>query len=397
MAMKCSQLGRMRVQSQVRVLGFVAALTTAFAVGQAVAGSPPLLFVYPGPYGFADGRSLTSPQTMDIDQITTRIPELPELSGVVLMVYWSTLCPTVACDFSLIDKTLDYWQAHGKRVVLEVSTNGFPIRVKPTGPDDIAGATPDWVMRQIKAYPFSSRVLGALPGEQDRVTLFPDFRDPKFLDLVSALVRQLAARYDGHQAVARIRISTGIMGEDNPMVGPPRQPMAGYTEAQWLDYCRRVSHVFFEAYHRTALEFDLGRLSYMWVRGRPDEKAAVEAFINDLLAHHVMLAFNGLSSESSGLLEPGVDTRDGAARTLSFVKQYHERGGRTKLEALSLLSAPRMKVVAGIVDTVRRINPDELVFFIDLAQAGAKVPSHSPLEAQARQNGEQILNELGYR
>jgi hypothetical protein len=37
------------------------------------------------------------------------------------------------------------------------------------------------------------------------------------------------------------------------------------------------------------------------------------------------------------------------------------------------------------------------VFFIDLALAAAKAPAHSPLETAARQNGEQILHELGYR
>ena len=146
--------------------------------------SPPL-FVYPGPYRFADGRALTSPQTMDAGQITTGIPDVPALAGVVLMVYWSTICPTPACDFSLIAKTIGYWHARGKHVVLAVATNGFPIRVKSAGPGDIEGATPEWVMRQIKTYSFSSRVLGGLPGEQDRVTQLNRIEQrPKRDDLV---------------------------------------------------------------------------------------------------------------------------------------------------------------------------------------------------------------------
>jgi hypothetical protein len=114
-----------------------------------------------------------------VEATRVRIPEVPALAGVVLMVYWSTICPTAACNFSLIDKTIEYWHARGKRVVLTVATNGFPIRVKSAGPGDIEGATPEWVMQQIKTYPFASRVLGGLPGEQDRVTQFPDFRDRK--------------------------------------------------------------------------------------------------------------------------------------------------------------------------------------------------------------------------
>jgi hypothetical protein len=61
-----------RMIAPMRVLGLAATLMTAFAFAQAVAASPPPLFVYPGPYGFADGRALTSPQTMDLDQVIRR-------------------------------------------------------------------------------------------------------------------------------------------------------------------------------------------------------------------------------------------------------------------------------------------------------------------------------------
>jgi hypothetical protein len=385
---------RMRVQSVAKSLGFVA-VWMATLVAQQEAMASPSLFVYPGAYRFADGRALTSPQTMDVDQITTRIPDVPALAGVVLVVYWSTICPTAACDFSLIDKTIDYWHARDKHVVLVVATNGFPIRVKSAGPGDIEGATPEWVMRQIKTYSFSSRVLGGLPGEQDRVTQFPDFRDHKYFDLVAALVRQLAGRYDGNPTVAQVRIATGAMGEDNPIVGVPGHPWAGYAESQWLDYSRRVSQLYFAAFHRSELQFDLTRLCYMWGHARPDEKSAVDSFIEELFRHHVMLAFDGLSSASGALLAPGYDMRDSAACSLSFLKRNHERGGRTKLEAAGLLSA--LQPTAGIIDAVRRIEPDELVFFIDLVQAAIKAPAHSPLETAARQEGEQILRELGYR
>jgi hypothetical protein len=252
-------------------------------------------------------------------------------------------------------------------------------------------------MRQIKTYSFSSRVLGGLPGEQDRVTQFPDFRDSKYFDLVAALVRQLAARYDGNPAVAQVRIATGAMGEDNPVVGVPGHPWAGYTESQWLDHSRHVAQVYFSAFHRSELQFDLTRLCYMWGHGGPDEKAAVDSFIDELFRHHVMLAFDGLSAASEKLLAPGYDMRDSAACSLSFLKRYHERGGRTKLEAAGLLSAPRMQPAAGIIEAVRRIKPDELVFFIDLVQAAIKAPAYSPPETAARQGGEQILRELGYR
>jgi hypothetical protein len=90
----------------------------------------------------------------------------------------------------------------------------------------------------------------------------------------------------------------------------------------------------------------------------------------------VVLAFDGFNSQSSMLLAPGYNiTRDRAACSLSFLKRYHARGGRTKLETYSLLSAPRMQAAAGIVGAIGTIKLDELVFFIDLVQAAAKEPA----------------------
>jgi len=54
------------------------------------------------------------------------------------------------------------------------------------------------------------------------------------------------------------------MGEDNPIVGVPGHPWPGYAEAQWLDFSRRVVQVYFPAFRRSELQFDLTRLCYMW-------------------------------------------------------------------------------------------------------------------------------------
>jgi hypothetical protein len=211
-------------------------------------------------------------------------------------------------------------------------------------------------------------------------------------------VRALASRYDGNPTIAQIRIATGAMGEDNPIVGVPGHPWPGYAEAQWLDFSRRVVQVYFSAFRRSELQSTLPACVTCGDPPRPNEKAAVQSFIDDLFRHHVVLAFDGFNSQSSMLLAPGYNiTRDSAACSLSFLKRYHARGGRTKLEAYSLLSAPRMQAAAGIVDAIGTIKPDELVFFIDLVQAAAKEPAPSPLVAMARRTGEQILHALGYQ
>src|SRR5579864_5029408 len=119
------------------------------ASGNFAAGRPALFFYSP-PFRPAGSLTLRSPPTLSADQITTLFPAIPEMSGVVLMVYWSTLCPQAdSCDFSLIDKTLDYWGRRGKKVLLAVATMGFPDSLPVHGTETLVGATPDWVLAKV--------------------------------------------------------------------------------------------------------------------------------------------------------------------------------------------------------------------------------------------------------
>jgi hypothetical protein len=186
----------------------------------------PALFFYPPEFRYGPGHILNSPQTVTAEQATTAFPAIPGMSGIVLMVYWSTLCPdSDRCDFSLIDTVLKFWAGRGKQVVLDVATIGYPYRSIPDGRDTL-GATPQWVMQQIETYEYpQTRILGELPYGVTRSAAMPDFRDPRFITLQSRLIEQLARRYDGHPAVAQIRIATGLMGEENPLVGPLVHPL----------------------------------------------------------------------------------------------------------------------------------------------------------------------------
>ena len=344
-----------------------AACFVFLTIALAQAGQPPDLYFYPPSYRYEDGHGLNSPQTMTLKQATIDFPQIREMAGVVLMVYWSTLCPREdMCDFSLIDDTLSYWARREKKVIIDVATMGFPILKDVGGKERIENATPDWVLRRTRSYELRTEVLGAARESNQIVGVFPDFRDPKFFSEVKRLIR-LLARYDGNSAVSQIRIATGMMGEDNPMVGPLSSPIAGYKEDMWLNYCRTVVAQYIQTFRRTELEFDIGRLSWMYSNGSTSDRIDVDNFVKYLARNRVLLAFDGLGSDSYEMLSSGLSDSNGVARSLFYIVQLKHEGYRVGLEAIGPVVGPRMTNIDGIARTIVSIVPNRLVFFQDFA------------------------------
>jgi hypothetical protein len=378
----------------------------AFGTVSGHASGLPDLFFYPPLYRFQDGRPLNSPQTMSLSQITTSVPYIREMSGVVLLVYWSTLCPNAGqCDFALIDKTLTYWAARGKKVILAVATMGYPIMLSENGELRTLSATPEWVLKSSGTYAYPARLLGVPPGSKEELAIFPDFRSSNFVQLVARLVQQLA-RYDGNPTIETIRIATGLMGEDNPRVGPVSSPMTGYREQDWLKYSSEVAELYIGSFHRSRLEFDIARLSWLYAMGSDADRKSIDGLIRNLLLHGSVLAFDGLDSDSLRLLHQGKDSRNGVAVSLNLVRMFKEQGGRIGLEAIGLLSSPRMSDISSIAQSVKEIRPDRLVFFTDVPQRISEVratesfgtaPTLALPESQRRTQVSSLFRALGYQ
>jgi hypothetical protein len=343
---------------------------------------------------------------MSLSQITTDVPDIPEMSGVVLLVYWSTLCPrSEQCDLTLIDQTLDYWSARGKRVILSIATMGYPIITSQSKDLQVQTATPDWVLRSSATYAYPARLLGAPAGVPEAPAVFPDFRDPNYEQMIAHLVQQMA-RYDGSPAIETIRIGTGLMGEDNPRVGPVSSPMKGYREQDWLSYSNEVIDLYIRTFHRSRLEFDIARLAWLYATGSNADRKSIDDLIGKLAAHGAVLAFNGLDSDSSKRLHEGKGSRNGVAVSLNLLKTFRELGGRIGLEAIGLLSSPRMTDISSIAQSVSEIAPDRLVFFTDVPQRiseargirslGAMVSS-SPADFQRSVKVISLVRALGYQ
>jgi hypothetical protein len=180
------------------------ALILDFAASEAAAGLPPELFFYLPPHKLADGRVMASPVTVDPAQITENFPDIPEMTGVVVAVYWSRLCPEEhRCDLSIIEHALDYWEKRGKKVILNVATVGHPMVVMRDGKRAMETPTPAWLLQKVSTYqmgapPIVPVARPCVPEPRVNTTL-PSYWDPRFLAATQELIQQLA-RFDGHPA-----------------------------------------------------------------------------------------------------------------------------------------------------------------------------------------------------
>jgi len=369
-----------------------------FSAGAARA-APPLLFFYPPPVQAADGRSIASPAALSLAQVTRDVPALPELAGVVVMLTWAQLCPQEhVCNVSIIRQAADYWHAKGRKIVLGVATVGFPT-VPVAVPGGFVGAvaapggqapalqtaTPGWVLRQVTTYRAETRVLDGRDPRAWAVVEFPSYADPRFAGLVDRLV-QVLAQFDGHPGIAQIRISTGLMSEDNPSPAGGRWLIPGYGDADWIGFCRTMSGIYRAHLRRTQLEFDLGVVALAWQRGDAEVKHAADAFVADLIAHDTFLAFDGLSSRTEDDLAHSGQSPQALPRIMHYLRQSVAAGQAVGLEAMQPLTAARMQDIDAIADAVVSLPAARLVLFpFAAAELDREHGGHSPSDARALQ------------
>jgi len=333
------------------------------------------------------------------------------MAGVVLIINWSQLCPTPdRCDFSIVEQVLSYWRTRGKRVILAVATVGYPYRSVEGGNPHYVSATPDWVLDQIQTYSADSLALGRI-GNQTRATVrFPSYSDPRFAKLIAALVQQLS-RFDGHVALSQIRISTGFLTEDNPSPAGPKWLIPGYTDLDWVAYCRQMANLFERNFHQTQLEFDFGVVALAYQRGGPAERLAVDRLVDHLIAQKTFLAFDGLQSSMVTSISPRAKQEDEVPRIVHYLKIAGDKYNGAGLEAMVPISDDRMQDVKSLVAVVKALKPSRLVLFPEAAgslnreRRGANEQNATatqwldvqPNAATANAHIHELLISLGYR
>ena len=352
--------------AMVRKLGLsvlAGAFATLLALGAVAAPSAtPQLYFYPPPIKTADGSLTASVPSLSVEQITTQFPAVPEMAGVSMIVNWSQLCPAgPKCDLSMIDQVLHYWSDRGKKVILAVATVGFPYKVMRGTEAYYQSATPDWVLDQVNTYSAPVKGFGRIHNSLDTVARFPSYADPRFTRLITQLVQQLS-RLDGNPAIAEIRISTGLLTEDNPSPAGPRWLIPNYTDLDWIQYCEQMVSIYYSNFHKSQLEFDLGFVSLAYARGGTAEKRGADQLMDRMIQHHIFLAYDGLRSSTIGDAAPNMQSRDGVSRSLYYLMDAQQHGCEIGLEG-GPLSAAFMQDVDAIAKTIRLIKPTRLVLW----------------------------------
>lgn len=323
-----------------------------------------LLFLYPSPMLVENGKMIASPITFRIEQITTMMPDTNEISGIVMIVYWSQLCPEQdKCDYSIIDNTLKYWAARNRKVVLCVATVGHPIEYGVLGNLQINNATPKWVLDKTVTYKKDTRVIG-YGGAQGvyKQEVFPYYTDQFFLQETERLVSDLAKRYDGNESLYSVRVATGVLGEDHPSSNGLRTGIPSYSDQDWIVYTNRILELYAMHFKRTQLEFDINRLSWIYVQRNAKLNSQIDALIDKMHDLKVFLSHNGLRAESLEKYRQK-PVKDGHAQSLKFLKAYKNAGGEIGLEAIGPIQSEKMSDIDEVVAAVNEFNPKRVVLF----------------------------------
>ena len=358
-AQSTSMASDLRIGGHVRTIAIAILPVVILILANFPVKARPALFFYPPPWTFPDGSVISSPLTVSEAQATTLFPAIREMSGVVVIVNWSAVCPLSAqCDFTMVDRIIDYWHSRGKQIVLCFATVGFPTRTWTAAGATYQSATPDWVLQNVDTY---SAIVPRLGGGGTMAMKFPAYSDRRFISLVQTFVHQLK-RFDGRPGLAELRMSLGLLGEDNPNpVGALRYQFPNFGHGDWLSYCRTIVAMFRREITHSKLEVDLGVIGWIAAIGSPTERVSASNLIQELVAARVFLAFDGLDDTSAQRL--GHPPRDGIDVNLQALVDAHRSGGEIGLEAIGPITASAMQNPGQIIQAVSLAKPDRLVFF----------------------------------
>lgn len=206
------------------------------ATSSPISLTPPLHASYPNFHGIFQFRGEEDPANASS----------PYLAGANITFYWSQLEPAQGhYNWKLLDQAMQPWIAHGKKVILRISTSGWAHWEPPYS----AQGTPQWVFNA--GVPFVTEVDGAL---------FPQYWHPLFLSNLGTFVHAMAQRYDANPHLAYIQIGVGVGGEtkvdtegkSNPNILQLWQHI-GYTDAIWWNAVQKIITIYASAFHSTPL------------------------------------------------------------------------------------------------------------------------------------------------
>jgi hypothetical protein len=167
----------------------------------------------------------------------------PDLSGVVLVYYWSQIEPQKGVfDWTLIEDDMAPWVTAGKKVILRISTSGAAAWDPPYS----GAGTPPWVFAD------------GTRSVSDNGETVPVYWDASYLADYATFVENFAQHFDGNLNVAFVEPGIGMGGETLPETNASAAGIAawqsdGYTDALWLKTVETIASIFADSFQRTAI------------------------------------------------------------------------------------------------------------------------------------------------
>lgn len=116
---------------------------------------------YPPSYRTRTGKLVQGLVATSLAQMTSLVPDPPQVSGVVVPVYWSVLEPHPGkFRWTIIDHLLRYWSKRKKMVVLSPIIYGNPVRF-PAAWGGLQDGFPSWLRGHGRTLaPYRAQILG---------------------------------------------------------------------------------------------------------------------------------------------------------------------------------------------------------------------------------------------
>jgi len=225
----------------------------------------------------------------------------PHVDGVLLRWSWAQIEPEKAkYDFSPIERDIAPWVKAGKKVLV-----GFPL----AGQHGVE--TPEW------AYGGVERIDFIRTGKETSVSV-PKYWDPRFVPLVSGMVRALGARYDKDPRIEAVMIGAGHIGflTAAPNKGGAEAFLkAGWTPQRWKDYAQAMIRLYREAFPSKPLFMrgeslvvrarDPGKIGFP--KSHPNFTDVRDEILYEAATRYgVGVGCNGLEASVNGFLATGI-------------------------------------------------------------------------------------------
>lgn len=317
------------------------------------------IYTYVAPY-LNNGEIFTSPIITSPSQVKWIDDVDNYVDGVVLLLYWSVLCPRKGeCNFEVIDSAISHWSNKGKKVGLNIATVGYPIFQSKYYGGKIINATPKWVMRTAKTFERKTTIIEKDVYKRSSWE-FPFYSDKNFQDESINLIKMLGKKYNKDTNVSFVRIGTGVVGEENPSTNGQNNGIPNFTNISWYDYVKMMTLAYINAFPDKELELDIVWAGWVYKYGSQEDVDVLNKFISLIESNNIVIGFNGMRATSLDELTRGSSPH---AHNLNILNNYRNRGKSISLEGYGPPWDKMMTPYRNLVSIVCELKPVRVNFF----------------------------------